>query len=586
MLGRLPKVFVHQKQHLLCHDAFSKAVVTPPVAKHQLFPNSQWTTPPTISWKTNSPVPTFLSGSTAYTVSDSSMTEYDTACVQRDALTLKVPSPFVCPELDSVPSQELCLASMGSRFIDTEKNEKVEATAYNLAELRLTRDEHTRPPGYSKSWPAEPSDQTNLDKLNPKPSAKSLGSSGCTDSLLSDSEPEDPIWLNDLYNVCGILGAKHPFFFVESEAIQDVVRTYQGQPLSGSESTGSSKPPSTRTGGVGVDTGKVAGKRPFEADEPAAGDEEGPTIKSRRKQVCPGEARLSCPFQKRDPERYPLCGIRHGGYLTIAHVKQHLRRSHKRNPNYCPRCKTTFSTEAQKNEHIMQAFLVPCQELVTALPEGISPEMEEALTRRVELGSNLHDQWFSVWDMIFPGIPRPASCTFDLSSETHIQVLGLVSYLESEGPAIVQSTLGRNGLLVWSANPEHMESAPADVEFYTRGVLSQAFRQLYESWQAQRPQPSSATSSGHLISTPLTGCSLQEGQNLPPTPISSSSHGEHVGHNQIPVGLSAEELSNAASRMADKIGQGNGFQELPSLPDSDEAMMWLAYEDSNTWKSV
>lgn len=543
-----------------------------------------------MSWEAYSPAHTCLSGSTAYTLSDSSMTEYDTACLQRDATTLQVPSPFVHRELPSVLSEAAQeMVFMGSGFKDTEEKAKIKTTSHEEAQLKLSREEHIRPPGYSKYGPPETSEQTHLDKLKPKPSAKSLGSSDCTDSLLSDSVCEDPIWLIDLYNVCGILGSKHPFFSVESEAIEAVVRTYQGQPLSGSESTGSSKPPSTTTttaASVGIDTGKAAGKRPFEADEPATGDGEGPTIKSRRKQVCPGEARLSCPFQKRDPERYPLCGIRHSGYLTIAHVKQHLRRSHKRNPNYCPRCKTTFSTEAQKNEHIMQAFVVPCQELVSALPEGISPEMEEALTRRVELGSNLHDQWFSVWDMIFPGIPRPASCTFELSNETHIQVLGLVSYLESEGPGIVQSTLERNGLLVLSANPEHIESPPADVELYTRGVLSQAFRQLYESWQAQRPQPNSATSSSHLIITPLTCSSLQEGQNLPPTPISSSSRGEHVGHNPVSDGLLAEQLSNAASRMASKAGEEDLFQELPSLPDSDEAMMWLAYENSSTSKPV
>lgn len=588
MLGRLPKLF---KQELVCHDAFIKAAIMPSMVQQVPGqPPPTHTAPLSIPSKTNSPVPTYLSGSTAYTLSDS-MTEYDTTCVRRDMMAL--PLHFIGHEPDAVSpeaTQELCLASMGSRFMNTENNKKADTTIQGEMEPKLSCDVHIEPPRYSKCWPAGPSEsntQTHVDRLKPFSSVKSLFSSYCTDSLLSDNTSEDLNWLIDLHNVCGILGSKHPFFFVESEAIEDVVRTYQAE----GESTGSSKPPSTTAGGVGIETTKAAGKRPFEAEEPVSGDGEGPTTKSRRKQVCPGEARLSCPFQKRDPERYPLCGIRLSGYLTIGHVKQHLRRSHKRNPNYCPRCKTTFATEAQKNDHIMQAFVVPCQENVSALPEGISPEMEDALTRRVEQGSNLHDQWFSVWDMIFPGIPRPASCTFDLSSETHIQVLGLASYLESDGPAIVQSTLERHGLVVFSANPEHIESPPADVELFTRGVLSQAFRQLYESWQAQRPRPNSATSSGQFILTPPMGSSLQEGQNLPPTPISSSSNGEIVSQTPMPDqhtldGRLAEGLSDAASRMMSKAGQGDSLQELQPLTDSDEAMMWLAYEDSSASKPV
>lgn len=547
----------------------------------------------TMAYGDGSSTPTNLSGSTAYALSES-MTEFDTECVSRDNFTPNMPSHLFKHETGNVPpkaAQDLCLAVMDPGLIDTDNDGEADTTTQVEVEPNLSCDEHIRPTRDSKCWPAGPSDSdvqtpSNTDRLRPFASAKSLCTSYCTDSLLSDSMSEDINWLVDLYNVCGILGSELPFFIIESEAIEDVVKAYQGQTTSEGEGTGSPKPTSTSTGGVGIDTPKAAGKRPFEGDEPTAGNGEGPTIKSRRKQVCPGEARLSCPFQKRDPERYPLCGIRHSGYLTIAHVKQHLRRSHKRNPNYCPRCKTTFATEAQKNDHILQAFSVPCQERVSALPEGISPEMEDALTRRVEQGSNLHDQWFSVWDMIFPGIPRPASCTFDLSSETHIQVLGLASYLETEGPAIVQSTLERHGLVVFSANPEHIESPSADVELYTRRVLSQAFRQLYESWQAQRPQPNSATSSGDFIITPPTGSSLQEGQNLPPTPISSSSHGEHVSQFPMPDQDISDGLGSAAARMASKENQRDGLQELPPLTDSDEAMMWLAYEDSSVVKPI
>lgn len=521
-----------------------------------------------------------LSGSTAYTFSDSA-----TDCFHTHARGLQAPAllshsfDYEREKLLPMPkaTEEACWECIKSVFTDMEipdmpDNPFHEATGQDISCNRLHHATETS--RCEQFVPSQSNSQGNLDTPSPFRSLKSLTSSDCTDSLLSEDAFKEPTWLLEVSDVRGILGQRHPFLVVEPETVAGVIKCYQDQITPEGGNSGSPKS-SSATADAANNTTKAARKRPFEADELVAGDSEGPTTKSRRKQTCPGEARLSCPFQKRDPERYPLCGIRYHGFLTIAHVKQHLRRSHKRNPNYCPRCKATFLTEAQKNDHIVQAFSVPCQERVAALPEGISPEMEEALTRRVEQGSNLHAQWFSVWDLTFPGIPRPASCTFDFSSETHIQVLGLTSYLESEGPRIVQSTLQSHGLFVWSASPEQLDWPPSDVETFTRGVLSQAFRQIYESWQGQRPQPGSAN--------PPSDPSLQDGLNLPPTPIPSSNHSERVAHMEHVEsrGLGVKAPSSAASVVMGEVDHDNGMNEPPSLSESDEAIVWLTYEDND-----
>lgn len=301
-----------------------------------------------------------------------------------------------------------------------------------------------------------------------------------TDSLDSDDSVlhSEFAWLEDLFDPRPALDASHPFLSVESATVEKVIDSYQSNTTNDQEGHGTQTCCSGSSGST-VSPGDSQGKNPMkrvrdEAEPPINEEQNGPLSKTRRKQVSEGEPRLACPFQKRYPERYPACA----GFLTIAHVKQHLRRCHRR--IFCPRCKTSFATEEQKDAHFMAAISVPCAERADALPDGLSQIMIDALARRIR-GANLPDQWFNLWDLIFPGITRPATCIYDLCAEL---VLGLCSYLEAEGPGIVQSVLRENDLGVWS-EAEDIANWPTDIGAFTRDVLSQAFRQIVQGWRAR-----------------------------------------------------------------------------------------------------
>lgn len=314
-----------------------------------------------------------------------------------------------------------------------------------------------------------------------------------------------------------------PFFVTASSAIHWVIQSYEAWNRRGTGDTsslGSSEP--IIASGYQHDKAACGVKRSYETSKQFhhCNNDQGPLVKKGRKQITEGQRRLACHFQKHDPERYALCGIKTGGFDTIAHVKQHLKRSHQRDPNYCPRCMQTFGTEEQKNEHLLRLVSSPCPaDPDAALPAGMSPETVRALTRRAGKGDDLQEQWFGVWDVIFPDIPRPQTCSLDLSGELHVQALGLCSYFETEGPRTVLSFLQEEGIVVGNGDG----SASSDsVEAFTHRVLTQAFHQVFENWRSQRPR--SADNAPPLDERSISGSSAQDSGVVLPTPINTSRH--------------------------------------------------------------
>lgn len=402
----------------------------------------------------------------------------------------------------------------------------------------------------------------------------------CTDSIGS-SPCGELQWLTQ-HSHLGLVGGSSDSFYFESEAlaVKKLVDCYYNrQQGSGGASSGHSTQRLHTSGSQSVEE-STSRKRTYEETLlSSVNDDACPAIGKRRKQVFTGQPRLACHFQKHDPERYPACGIRTSGFDTIAHVKQHLRRNHERNPNYCPRCKALFVTEADKNSHILSAFTSPCPDNASSLPEGLSPEMIKALGRRVGKDNDLYEQWFSVWDMIFPGVPRPQTCTFDLSGDVHVQVLALCSFFEAEGPDIVASVLREQGLAVGADGGEQS----VEIESLTHRALSRAFHQVFEAWRSRRSQPGDASTSLDNSST-IGSSALDFDPNtaLPRTPAAPSpapgwNHDESfveflAGFEQglplvvedVPVGVSGNTGTTERSIVLGEANRGEGLEHLPA----------------------
>jgi hypothetical protein len=111
--------------------------------------------------------------------------------------------------------------------------------------------------------------------------------------------------------------------------------------------------------------------------------------------------KLACPFQKALPDLHLGCLGRN--LNRIQDVKQHLRRSHFR--TYCNKCSTLFPFRSALEDH-------GCPK-PGAAPILIEPRYCITDREYTKLGENARgspeEQWFLVWDMLFPDRPRPYS---------------------------------------------------------------------------------------------------------------------------------------------------------------------------------
>ncbi|KAK9416538.1 hypothetical protein SUNI508_09644 [Seiridium unicorne] len=146
--------------------------------------------------------------------------------------------------------------------------------------------------------------------------------------------------------------------------------------------TGSTK----ATSGLGNGSGSRGGKVRNAAQAPDA---------EQKRQVL-----LACPFAKKDPITYEHC---HNYELKeIKHVKQHLKRCHL--IVVCARCMEGFSNQDIFDQHIRAGG---CEISNREPPEGMTIKQHEILKPRTNHKLSLEEQWFFIWDTLFPGRERP-----------------------------------------------------------------------------------------------------------------------------------------------------------------------------------
>ncbi|KAK1519445.1 uncharacterized protein CCOS01_11096 [Colletotrichum costaricense] len=143
-------------------------------------------------------------------------------------------------------------------------------------------------------------------------------------------------------------------------------------------------------------------------DDSDRDDEEPKASMSKRARSKSTQHQFACPFWKLDPNKQRSC---YSATLSeIRYVKQHILRRHVQ-PTHCIICMETFDTLKDLDHHLMQRS---CTASSDPGYEGINEyqrlELQYWSARR---GSSKVDQWFELWDMIFPSIPRPDSPFID-----------------------------------------------------------------------------------------------------------------------------------------------------------------------------
>ncbi|KAI1850803.1 hypothetical protein JX265_013366 [Neoarthrinium moseri] len=154
---------------------------------------------------------------------------------------------------------------------------------------------------------------------------------------------------------------------------------------------------------------------------------------------------FACPFAKKDPVGYDHCHKHKYKLTEIKHVKQHLARRHLIWD--CPRCRQGFRTKGLYDQHLRESV---CEVISRDPPEGMTLEQQPQLSRRSNSRLSPEDQWFAIWDILFPGRPRPMSPYQDdfINITDHNNYLQ--EFLGSRMPEIVQGEFQELG------NPTHI----------------------------------------------------------------------------------------------------------------------------------
>ena len=254
-------------------------------------------------------------------------------------------------------------------------------------------------------------------------------------------------------------------------AAKELLRQYHGWIVRESKGAKPTRSAAKREGGVKKTTSRAATKRrASNADSPVS-DEEGDgvaTKNSKKAKTALVPRRLACPFWKKDPDNHFQCYRK--TLSRIKYVKQHLYKCHQA-PIHCYRCGAVFEDELTLSDHNRH---VACENQLFS-HEGLSRAQVDQISRRADPALSEQDQWFALWDIIFPGQPRPQSAYID--NELSEDLCNFREFLEVEGAHNLQhymSTLDPN---------YHRDEATIARE---RFVFARVLDALYTEWLGRR----------------------------------------------------------------------------------------------------
>ena len=190
------------------------------------------------------------------------------------------------------------------------------------------------------------------------------------------------------------------------------------------------------------------------------------------KKSCAGDISqqtLACPFWKRDPERHQRCGL--FTLKRVRDVKQHLNRRHTP-AFYCERCLVVFDSATDHESHLVYES---CRREPSAELDGISNAARRKLCQRSDARLSIADQWFAIWDLLFPGVSRPRSSFVD--SQLSIDLRLFSEYYRCRGSQTLMDLLNSND--VWSMSKE-------DQQVRSRQILEEGLNKIYDDWLISR----------------------------------------------------------------------------------------------------
>ncbi|OTA92611.1 hypothetical protein M434DRAFT_387039 [Hypoxylon sp. CO27-5] len=127
-------------------------------------------------------------------------------------------------------------------------------------------------------------------------------------------------------------------------------------------------------------------------------------IHSIGNQAHHGKRWFACPWYKKDRWKYRDCGKYE--LRRIKDVKQHAYRKHMKPEFYCPVCFELFKKASERDEHIQKKS---CDSKPDPEFDGLTEQQRKELNQKANRGKNEAEQWYYMWETIFPNAIRPLS---------------------------------------------------------------------------------------------------------------------------------------------------------------------------------
>lgn len=227
------------------------------------------------------------------------------------------------------------------------------------------------------------------------------------------------------------------------------------------------------------DSGRSSRKRSHSDDLPDQDASDGgdsnviPGFKKPRVPTNTSKLMFACPFWKNDPDNHRQCYKK--VLSQIKYVKSHLYRFHAA-PITCPCCGAAFQDEETRDQHARARRCEVVSEGYIPSHEGLSQGRMRQVSKRANPSHSPEEQWFTIWDIVFPSKPRPSSPYIDgvLSED----LCSLREFYTSVGTDMMLDYLA-------SRDPG-FASDERRAAMYDRVAFNQLQERIYEAWMARR----------------------------------------------------------------------------------------------------
>lgn len=189
-----------------------------------------------------------------------------------------------------------------------------------------------------------------------------------------------------------------------------------------------------------------------------------------------GQSRLlACPFQKSDPQKHQEC-LKYELH-RIKDVKQHIYRRHRQPDYYCAKCFYVFETAENRDEHARRSDCETREGPTLPQFEGISDRQKKQLNEKSCRTMDMKEQWYQMWEIVFPGQPRPRTVYLGSYLEETVPLLRIL--WATQGAQIMSELADVEGCKVDAAMRmffERLEEETAGYDWNSKNSLSQMWR--------------------------------------------------------------------------------------------------------------